>query len=56
MFFLIEKRLILIDLDEIFPMKPSKFEISHPVESIDKKTAENVRNFNDAEKHMVSKQ
>ena len=33
--------LILIDLNQIFPMKPSEFEISLLVESYDKKTAEN---------------
>ena len=32
---------ILIDLEEIFPMKLSQFEISNLVESYDKKTAEN---------------
>ena len=31
------KRLILIDLNKIFSMKPSEFKISHSVESYDKK-------------------
>ena len=35
-------------------MNPSEFEISLSVESYDKKTAENCRNFNDAEKRRVS--
>ena len=46
---------ILIDLNEIFSMKPSEFEISNSVKSIDKKTVENWRNFNDDEKRIVSK-
>ena len=38
------------------PMKPSEFEIFQSVESYDKKTAKNLRNYNDAaEKHIVSK-
>ena len=37
-------------MKEIFPMKPSEFEISHSVESYDKKTIEKLQNFNDAEK------
>ena len=36
-----DKALILIDLEEIFPMKLSEFEISHLVESYEKETAEN---------------
>ena len=36
-------------------MKPSEFEISHSVESDDKKTAKNERNFNGAENHIVPK-
>ena len=40
--------------NEMFPMKPSKLEISHSVKSYDEKTAENWRHFNDAEKRIVS--
>ena len=54
-YYRISKGLIRIDLNEVFPMKPSKFDISHSVESYDKKTAENRRNFNDAEKRIDKK-
>ena len=38
----IEKGLILLDLNEIFSLKPSKFEIFDSIESSDKKkSAEN---------------
>ena len=47
--------LTLIDLNEIFPMKPSESKISLSVDSYDKKTAENFRNFYDAEKPIISK-
>jgi len=33
--------LTLIDLNEIFPMKPSEFKISHSIKSYNEKTAEN---------------
>ena len=36
--------------DFFFLLKPSKFEIFHSVESYDKQTTENRRNFNYAEK------
>ena len=45
---------MLIDVDEIFPMTPSEFDVSHSIKSYDKKTDENLRNCNDAEK-CVSK-
>ena len=47
--------LILIDLNQIFPMKPSKFEIFFSVESYDTKTAETCRNCYGAEERIVSK-
>ena len=37
-----EKRYILIDLNLIFPMKPSEFKISFPVKSYDVKTAQKL--------------
>ena len=46
----------LIDLNEIFPMKPSEFKIFLSGESYDKKTAENCLNFHDTDKHIISKQ
>ena len=42
--------------DQIFPMKPSEFENSPSVESYDGKTAENYRNWYNAEKSVVFKQ
>ena len=45
---------ILIDLNDIFPMKPSEFKISHSVKSYDKKPLENLRYFNDAENRIAS--
>ena len=42
-------------MNEIFPMKSSKSEISHSVESYIKKTDKNLRNFSDTEKRIVSK-
>ena len=47
--------LILINLNQTFPMKPSEFKISILVESYDEKTAENYRNRYVAEKRIVSK-
>ena len=47
---------ILIDLNEMFPMKPSEFKISCSVESYDEKTAGNDRNYYVVEKCIVSKQ
>ena len=47
--------LILIDLKQILPMKPSKFETSVSVESYNKKTAKNCRNGYFSEKRMVFK-
>ena len=44
-----------MDLKEILPMKPSKIEIFHSVDSYDEKTGENLRNFNDVEKRINSK-
>jgi len=35
----------MIDLNEIFLIKPSEFEISNSVKSYDKKTAENCQYF-----------
>ena len=49
MYFEIEKRLILIDPNKIFLMKPSYFEIFDSVENYDKNTTVNKRNFNDAD-------
>ena len=43
-------RLILINLNKIFPMKPSELEISFSVENYNKKTAESCRNSYVAEK------
>ena len=37
----LEKVLILIDLNKIFPMKLSDFEISHSIETYDTKIADN---------------
>ena len=48
-------RLSLIDLHEIFLMKPSEYEISHSVKSSDETTSENYLNFYDSEKHMIFK-
>ena len=42
MFFLIEKEYILIDLNLIFPTKPSELKIPISVESYDEKTAEKL--------------
>ena len=47
--------MIGIDLKEIFLKKPLELKISHSVKSYDKNAAENWRNFNDAEKCIVSK-
>ena len=47
--------LSLIDRIDICLVKSSKFEIYHSVESYNKKTAENLRTFNDAKKLIVSK-
>ena len=41
MFFLIEKEVIPIDMNEIFTIKPSESKISHSVESYEKKIADN---------------
>ena len=46
---------ILIDRNQIFPMKPSEFNISISVDSNDEKTAENYRNSYVAGKCIVSK-
>ena len=43
----------LIDLNQIFPMKTSEFEISLSAENYVKKN-ENSRNFYDTEKRIVS--
>ena len=42
-------------MNKTFSKKPSQFEIFHSFGRYDKKTAENWRNFNDAEKRIVSK-
>ena len=47
--------MILIDLNQIFLMKPSEFEISLSVKSYEKKIAENSRNGCVAEKRIASK-
>ena len=43
----------MLDLNQIFPMKPSAFEINISVESFDKK---NCRHLYDTEKRIVLKQ
>ena len=48
-------KLILIDLNQIFPMKPLGFQNVLSVKSYDKKTPENFRNSYVAEKRIVSK-
>ena len=45
----------LIDLNQIFSMKPSVYEIFLSVKFMIKKTAENCRNIYDVEKRIVSK-
>ena len=50
-----KKRLILINLKEIFPINPSEFEIFNSVKSCNKKTPKNWRNFNDTEKRIILK-
>ena len=45
----------LIDLNHIFPMKPSEFKISISDETYDEKTAENDHNGYVVEKRIVSK-
>ena len=48
--------LTLIDLNWIFPMKPSEFEISISVKIYNKKkTTKNFRNNYDVEKRIVTK-
>ena len=47
--------LILIYLNEIFPIKPSEFEFSLSFIGNDKKTTESCPNFYDAEKRIISK-
>ena len=42
-----------IDLDQIFPMKPSEFEISLLVKSYDKEITENHQNYFDVYTHLV---
>ena len=44
-----------MDLNQIFPIKPSQFKISLSVESYDKKTFENCQNYHVAEKRIVFK-
>ena len=44
---------VLIDLKHVFAMKPSEFDIFLSVDSYDKETAENCRNFYDAEKQNL---
>ena len=53
--FLNQKVLILIDLNQIFTIKSLKFGICYPIESYEKKNAENGRNLNVAKKCTVSK-
>ena len=43
----------MTDLNKIFPMKRSEFEISRSIESYDYKTSENRRNLKDDEKNIV---
>ena len=45
---------ILIDLHNIFPMKPFEFKISLSVKIYYEKTAKNYRNYYVAEKRTVS--
>ena len=47
--------MVLIDLNQNFPMKPSEFEISLSVESYEKKPDKNCRNGNVVEKRIISK-
>ena len=54
-FFKCKIRVILRDLNQMFPMKTSLFLISLSVESYDKKTAENFRNSYVTEKRIVFK-
>ena len=44
-----------MDLNEIFPIRPSELKIFLSVKSYDKKTAEKYRNFYDAEKLITCK-
>ena len=44
----------MIDLNEIFPMTSSELEISHSVESYDKKKLQKIADYNDAEKRIGS--
>ena len=46
---------ILIDLNLIFPMKQSEFQISISVDGYDEKTSENYQNCYVSEKGIVSK-
>ena len=54
-FWKIEIEYILVDLKEIFPVKPSEFKVLISVERYDEKTAENYRNCYVAEKRIVFK-
>ena len=51
-----EIRYILIEMNQIFPMKPSESKISISVESYDEKTVENYWNVYVVENTIVSKQ
>ena len=55
LFFEFDIGYILIELNQIFPMKPSELKISLSVESYDEKPDENEQNCYVAEKRIVSK-